>query len=193
MLSYVDNIQLLRRSAEDAGRDARQWAAISGEADPAVADTFDPGLGEEEDGGQMVYRSGDIGSATRLIDVLRKMMVGKQITACSSEISEMVRQLYRFQQAALGSLDELRATAVPETAPRTGLPGQEQLRSMLGVADCILQAPETEHNSTPHKWRARRPPGGGIQCGCPQKARLSRTRISADGAISNSPARVSSH
>jgi len=49
---------------------------------------------------------------------------------CLIKISGTVRKLYRFQQAALGSLDELCATAVPETALRAGLPGQEQLRSI---------------------------------------------------------------
>src|SRR2546429_5835181 len=34
ILCLVDNIQLLRRSAEDADRDAKQWAAMSGELDP---------------------------------------------------------------------------------------------------------------------------------------------------------------
>ncbi|KAL8281709.1 hypothetical protein RB600_005247 [Gaeumannomyces tritici] len=159
MSNYVDNIQLLRRSAEDARRDARQWAAISGEADPAAVDTVEPGLGEEEDSGQAVYRSGDIGSATRLIDVLRKMLAGKQVTASSSEISEMVRQLYRFQQAALGSLDELRATAVVETAPRTGLPGQEQLKSIKSQQRSVSRERErmiqgiqsrADHHTTGH-------------------------------------------
>lgn len=128
--SYADHIQLLRRSAEDAKRDARQWVAISGDADPAAADTVESGLAEEEDGGEVAYRSGDIGNATRLIDVLRKMTAGERVTACSSEISEMVQKLCRFQQATLGSLDELRTTAVVDAAPRTGLPGQEEPRSI---------------------------------------------------------------
>jgi hypothetical protein len=34
MASYADNIQLLRRSAEDVKHDARQWAALSGDPDP---------------------------------------------------------------------------------------------------------------------------------------------------------------
>ena len=56
---------------------------------PAAADKVESGAGEEEDGGEVAYRSGDLGSATRLIDVLRKMTAGKQVTAGSSEISEI--------------------------------------------------------------------------------------------------------
>ena len=39
--AIAGNIQLLRRSAEDAKRDARQWAAECGEADP-LADPSKP-------------------------------------------------------------------------------------------------------------------------------------------------------
>lgn len=42
-LSFVvGNVQLLRRSAEDAKRDARQWAAQSGETDPVVDEMDSP-------------------------------------------------------------------------------------------------------------------------------------------------------
>ncbi|KAL8326728.1 hypothetical protein RB597_003174 [Gaeumannomyces tritici] len=87
------------------------------------------------------------------------MLAGKQVTASSSEISEMVRQLYRFQQAALGSLDELRATAVVETAPRTGLPGQEQLKSIKSQQRSVSRERErmiqgiqsrADHHTTGH-------------------------------------------
>jgi hypothetical protein len=36
LVAMAGNVQLLRRSAEDARRDARQWAAQSGEQDPAA-------------------------------------------------------------------------------------------------------------------------------------------------------------
>ncbi|KAM4067621.1 PIF1 protein [Hirsutella rhossiliensis] len=42
----VDNVQLLRRSAEDAKRDAKQWAASSGDGDPTVAHVEEGGAGE---------------------------------------------------------------------------------------------------------------------------------------------------
>jgi len=47
--SYADNIQLLQRSAEDVKRDARQWAAMSGDTDPA-AGMAKSGLDERGEG-----------------------------------------------------------------------------------------------------------------------------------------------
>lgn len=114
----VENIQLLRRSAEDARRDAKQWAAMSGETDHAAKEMeLD---GEEDDGvsGDM-YRGDNVGSAIRLIDVLRSMVEGTQITAGSREVMTVVQQLCRFQQVVLGSSDELRATVVSEGGTRT--------------------------------------------------------------------------
>ena len=49
MSSYVDNIQLLHWSAEDVKCDARRWAALSGDSDPA-ADMVKLGLAEGEEG-----------------------------------------------------------------------------------------------------------------------------------------------
>jgi hypothetical protein len=123
-MSFVaDNIQLLRRSAEDTKRDAKQWAALSGETD-LTADGIESDMGESDDGVKIVYRSDDIVNATRLIDVLRNIIEINQITAGSKEISTMLQQLYRFQLAALCSVNELRATIVLERGVRTlGLPG----------------------------------------------------------------------
>ncbi|KAL8281707.1 hypothetical protein RB600_008933 [Gaeumannomyces tritici] len=136
----ADNIQLLRRSAEDVKRDARQWAALSGETDP-TADADESGITEGGKGPGTAYRPDNIGNAIRLIDVLRNTVGSSQITAGSKEISTMVQQLYRFQVAALCSTDELRAMTVLERGPRTlsvpgrsywgaGIPGQEQVRSI---------------------------------------------------------------
>jgi hypothetical protein len=120
--------------------DARQWAALSGGTDPAV-DMVESGLAEAEEGQETAYRSDDIGSATRLIDVLRNTIRGGQVTAGSKEISDMVQQLIRFQQATMGSANELRATTVLEGEPGTlsarggsslgaGVPDQGRLRSI---------------------------------------------------------------
>ena len=119
ILFLIDNIQLLRQSAEDAKSDAKQWAAMSGETDPSreVAD------GDEES--RTMYRSDSIGNATRLIDVLRSTVASQQITAGSKEISAMIQKLYRFQATALCSTDDLRAVVVPENGERTlSVPGQ---------------------------------------------------------------------
>jgi hypothetical protein len=62
------NVQLLRRCAEDAKRDEKQWAALSGELDP-VAEVMETGVGEGFDTLDAVFQSGNIGDATRLIEV----------------------------------------------------------------------------------------------------------------------------
>ncbi|KAG7402987.1 hypothetical protein Forpe1208_v016900 [Fusarium oxysporum f. sp. rapae] len=66
----ADNIQLLRRSAEDVAPDARQWGVLSGESDPIANATGSHST--ERDGSQnaAVYRPDGIGTAARLIDVL---------------------------------------------------------------------------------------------------------------------------
>ncbi|XP_044714638.1 PIF1-like helicase domain-containing protein [Hirsutella rhossiliensis] len=87
----VDNVQLLRRSAEDARRDAKQWAASGGAGDCAGA------LGEAGGGGgggrhpgdddaASAYQADNGGKATRLIDVVRSAAGANQITAGSREL-----------------------------------------------------------------------------------------------------------
>ena len=74
LATMVENIQLLRRSIEDAKRDARQWAAQSREEDPA-ADVMGYKTVDREERGreraQGLYRPGNIGTTTCLIDILR--------------------------------------------------------------------------------------------------------------------------
>ncbi|KAM4062523.1 ATP-dependent DNA helicase PIF1 [Hirsutella rhossiliensis] len=126
-LCLVDNVQLLRRSAEDARRDAKQWAASGGDGDPGGA------LGAGEEGGQhpgdhdaaSAYQSDNVGNATRLIDVVRSAAGASQITAGSRELSGMIQQLCRFQQSALVSTAELQAAIVRERDGRhIDMPGQ---------------------------------------------------------------------
>ncbi|KAI8676065.1 ATP-dependent DNA helicase [Fusarium keratoplasticum] len=139
--SILDNIQLLRRSAEDAQRDARQWAASSGEEDHVAGETGSGGAVEGDDEAQSAYRSDDIGDATRLIDVVRNAAGANQITGDSKELSAMMQQLCRFQHAALGSTSELRARIAVESegrmvtwpaGPFTGaeVPAQRLLKSI---------------------------------------------------------------
>ena len=113
--AIAGNIQLLRRSAEDAKRDARQWAAECGEADP-LADPmeFMPSEGEQEMRPGAVYRADRAGSTARLIDVLRNTVGADQITAGSSEVKAMVQRLCDFQEVTFGSLVELPPTVVRE-------------------------------------------------------------------------------
>ncbi|OWT42256.1 ATP-dependent DNA helicase PIF1 [Pochonia chlamydosporia 170] len=146
---WVENIQLLRRSAEDAKRDARQWAASSGEGDLAAEDDdMTANIDENDDDGDgdgkspRSYRSGGIGDANRLIDVVRSAIGTKQITSGSEELSSILQQLCNFQQAALSSSDELNSRVILEVNHRscTGLdnmvlkqcsiPVQSQLRAI---------------------------------------------------------------
>ncbi|KAH7302896.1 hypothetical protein B0I35DRAFT_403075 [Stachybotrys elegans] len=123
LLFVLDNIQLLRRSAEDAKRDAKQWAASSADDEHTVGGVSwgdaDGDDGSDNDrGAPSLYRCDNIGEATRLIDVLRSASGSNQITAGSKELSAMTQQLCRFQHAALGSTAELRARIVPEQGTR---------------------------------------------------------------------------
>lgn len=136
-------LALLQRSAEDARRDAKQWAAQSGEADP-TADATDFVTAEGEEGDESLwglYRPDNIGNATRLIDVLRSTMGTNQITTGSSEVRLIVQKLCEFGQVALGSPEDLLATVVRERATRTiktlgrvpadaDVPGQDKVKSI---------------------------------------------------------------
>lgn len=120
ILFFIDNIQLLRQSAEDAQQDAKQWAGMSGETD-----AVESGVGDGDEESTSVYRSDNIGSATRLIDVLRNALSNQQITARSKEILAMVEKLGRFQTTALCSTDDLCAVIIPEEGERAlSVPGQ---------------------------------------------------------------------
>lgn len=115
LAAITENIQLLRRSAEDAKRDARQWAAQGEEDDPAAeAMESMQSQGEEELRPWGPYRSDGAGSTSRLIDVLRSTVGSNQITANSGEVSSMVEQLCKFQEVALESQEEVLATVDQE-------------------------------------------------------------------------------
>ncbi|XP_044717906.1 PIF1-like helicase domain-containing protein [Hirsutella rhossiliensis] len=136
----VDNVQLLRRSAEDAKRDAKQWAASSGDGDPTVAHVEEGGAGEAGAESAATYQPNSIGDATRLIDVVRGAVGANQVTAKSPELMAMIQQLCRFQQSALRSTAELEATALIERGEavkharagifRAALPPQDQVKAI---------------------------------------------------------------
>jgi hypothetical protein len=148
----VDNIQLLRRSAEDANRDAKQWAAMSGEMD-SMREDVELGEAEGDERSRTMYRSDNISNTTRLIDVLRNTLGIQQITAGSKEISAIVQKLYRFKATAVCSTDELYATIVPERGGRTlnvpgqtfsgaEIPEQEHLRHIKSQQKCLSRERE---------------------------------------------------
>ncbi|XP_044714554.1 ATP-dependent DNA helicase PIF1 [Hirsutella rhossiliensis] len=134
-------LSLLRRSAEDAKRDAKQWAASSGDGDSTVAHVEEGETGEAGAEFAATYRSNNIGDATRLIDVVRGAVGTNQVTAKSPELMAMMRQLCRFQQSALCSTAELEAIAIPEQGLRcismpgrvfsgAALPPQDQVKAI---------------------------------------------------------------
>jgi hypothetical protein len=121
LAAITGNIELLKRSAEDAKRDARQWAAQSGEADPSV-DATEIATAEGEEGDECpsrLYRPDDVGSAIRLIDVLRGATGSSQITAGSNEVKSIVERLCKFEQVAMCSAEDLLAVVIPERGRRT--------------------------------------------------------------------------
>ncbi|XP_044717312.1 PIF1-like helicase domain-containing protein [Hirsutella rhossiliensis] len=114
---------LLRRSAEDAKRDAKQWAATAEEGGMTAPQADDEDRGGRR--GEEAYRAGGAGDAARLIDVVRNAASAGQVTAQSTELLAMTQQLCRFQQSALGSAAELAATVVADerAGRRVNLPG----------------------------------------------------------------------
>jgi hypothetical protein len=129
LAATVENIQLLRRSAEDARRDARQWAAQSGEEDPAVDVTDLTTFDAEGYGDERLHTPDDIGSATRVIDVFRSAIGSNQITAGSDYVRCLVQQMCEFQQAFLESPEGLSDSVVHERG-EIDVPGQDKVRSI---------------------------------------------------------------
>ncbi|KAM4060853.1 PIF1-like helicase [Hirsutella rhossiliensis] len=112
--------QLLRRSAEDAKRDAKQWAASSGDGDPTVAHVEEGGAGEAGAESAATYQPNSIGDATRLIDVVRGAVGANQVTAKSPELMAMIQQLWRvFSGAALPPQDQVKAIKSQQRSPRS--------------------------------------------------------------------------
>lgn len=132
----VDNIQLLRHSALDAKRDAKQWAASSGDGD-----LDDEGVEAEatEMGafGGASFRGDNIGSAMRLIDVIRAASGSSQITSGSREFAGLIWHLGRFQEVALSSPDDLNSFRLGDEGGRSRalsavdeIPRQFQVRAI---------------------------------------------------------------
>ncbi|XP_044714548.1 PIF1-like helicase domain-containing protein [Hirsutella rhossiliensis] len=159
----VDNVQLLRRSAEDAKRDAKQWAASSGDGDPTVAHVEEGGAGEAGAESAATYQPNSIGDATRLIDVVRGAVGANQVTAKSPELMAMIQQLCRFQQSALRSTAELEATALIERGEavkhaRAGifgaaLPPQDQVKAIKSQQVSASKEGEDDPRDTKHARR----------------------------------------
>ncbi|XP_044714497.1 PIF1-like helicase domain-containing protein [Hirsutella rhossiliensis] len=132
--------QLLRRFAEDAKRDAKQWAASSGDGDPTVAHVEEGGAGEAGAESAATYQPNSIGDATRLIDVVRGAVGANQVTAKSPELMAMIQQLWRvFSGAALPPQDQVKAIKSQQVSA-----SKERERMIQGI------------QSTPAAWESDR-------------------------------------
>ncbi|KAM4061649.1 PIF1-like helicase [Hirsutella rhossiliensis] len=163
----ADNVQLLRRSAEDAKRDAKQWAATAEEGGTTVPQAGDEGRGAAE-GGEEAYRAGGAGDAARLIDVVRNAAGAGQVTAQSTELLAMTQQLCRFQQSALGSAAELAATVVAEerAGRRVNLPGSELSGAALPRQEEVRAIKSQQRSAARERERAIQGiQGGGAAAG----------------------------
>ncbi|OAQ58219.2 ATP-dependent DNA helicase PIF1 [Pochonia chlamydosporia 170] len=149
----VDNVQLLRRSAEDAKRDARQWAASAGDTDFSVTHADDEGEGEGDEEAASVHESDSIGNTTRLIYVIRSALGSNQITAGSPELMATMKQLCHFQLSAQSSAGGLYATVIPEQGERqigihggnlsgANIPPQDQVKAIKSQQICASRERE---------------------------------------------------
>ncbi|KAJ6437985.1 hypothetical protein O9K51_09407 [Purpureocillium lavendulum] len=121
----VGNVQLLRRSAEDAKRDAKQWASSSGGGEHAGAHAEEAGAGQADEEATPMYQADNVGISTRLIDVVRSAAGANQITAGSRELTGLMQHLCRFQQSALPPAADIQSTLTTEPRERRiDMPGR---------------------------------------------------------------------
>ncbi|RSL84092.1 hypothetical protein CDV31_016748 [Fusarium ambrosium] len=134
-------------SCHHAKRDAKQWASSSGDEDLMGAHVEEAGAGQEDEEAASAYQSDNVGSATRLIDVVISAVGANQITARPRKFTAMVQRLCRFQQSALSSTAELQATVTPERSERrintpgrvfsgAAVPPQDQVKAIKSQQIC---------------------------------------------------------
>ncbi|EKG09486.1 hypothetical protein MPH_13469 [Macrophomina phaseolina MS6] len=99
------NIGLLRQSAEDAKRDAKQWASISGEQDLSIEEGELAGAIEVAggQGGQGSEVMDSAMAARRLLGALRRAIEADQVTANSPEIASVVHSFSQVEDDAASS------------------------------------------------------------------------------------------
>jgi hypothetical protein len=116
------NVQLLRRSAEDARRDRKQWPAQS--SVPQWMEDEDRDAAGNEEGDSREYCTDESSTAARLLDVFRRAVSQDQVTHGSPEIRSVIQHISRFEQAAPLHMAEL---MVEEPATRSiRVPGSSQ-------------------------------------------------------------------
>lgn len=87
--TIASNIQLLKRSAEDARRDAKQWAVAG---DDAILDDIDAMGDDIQDsmGPVKAYRSDQVGQLRRLMETVRGATAPNQVTAGSESLVKLL-------------------------------------------------------------------------------------------------------
>ncbi|KAM6514217.1 hypothetical protein FALCPG4_015374 [Fusarium falciforme] len=140
--TIAGNIQLLKRSAEDARRDAKQWAAAG---DDAVLDDIDA-MGydlQDPTGPVKAYRPDQLGQLGRLIETVRGATAPNQVTAGSEHLLQMLDQLREVQADITDFADDVETVASaenpeqcqPTMVARSELPTQRQLRGIKSKQD----------------------------------------------------------
>ncbi|KAM4064172.1 ATP-dependent DNA helicase PIF1 [Hirsutella rhossiliensis] len=126
---------LLRRSAEDAKRDAKQWAASSGDGDSTA-----------------VYLDED-GTAEAGVEPGSKLDRGEPNHGRLARAHRMMQELSRFQQLAFSSSSEFQAAILSERGPRrinipgrassgATIPPQSQVRAIKSQQTCASRERE---------------------------------------------------
>ncbi|KAF4469092.1 arrestin domain-containing [Fusarium albosuccineum] len=135
--TIASNIQLLKRSAEDARRDAKQWAVAG---DDAVLDDIDAmgyDVGDSM-GPTKTYRSDQVGQLGRLMETVRGATAPNQVTAGSESLVKLLDQLRETVADITDFADGLETIAPaespdqcqPSLVARSELPMQHQLRGI---------------------------------------------------------------
>lgn len=140
--AIAGNVQLLKRSAEDARRDAKQWAAAG---DDAVLDDIDA-MGydlQDPTGPVKAYRPDKVGQLGRLIETVRGATAPNQVTAGSEHLLQMLDQLREAQADIPDFADDVETVASaenpaqyqPTMVAKSELPTQRQLRGIKSKQD----------------------------------------------------------
>ncbi|KAJ3455084.1 hypothetical protein MRS44_013684 [Fusarium solani] len=140
--TIAGNIQFLKRSAQDARRDAKQWAAAG---DDAVLDDIDA-MGydlQDPTGPVKPYRPDQVGQLGRLIETVRGATAPNQVTAGSEHLLQMLDQLREAQADITDFADDVETVASaenpeqyqPTMVARSELPTQRQLRGIKSKQD----------------------------------------------------------
>ena len=144
---YVDNIQLLRKSAEDAKRDAKQWASMSGDGDATVTGIDLDDADKDQDA---TFQSDEASQIKRLADVLNLAIGRNEATKGSKEIGAMIQKLCQFELSFSSREDLQSKVIIDQTSTATGMqtPLQEQVKSIKSQQASVSREREDDPRDT---------------------------------------------